>query len=76
LELAEAESTTRRVQMELSKSSFERLSRLKELVEASSYAEVMKDALRLYEYVVVSDNEGAKFMVKDKDGQLSEIKIF
>jgi hypothetical protein len=62
--------------MELSKGSFERLKRLKQLVEAPSYTEVMKDALRLYEYFVLSDNEGAQFMVKDKDGNVSGIKIF
>jgi len=67
---------TRRVQMELSQNSFERLNRLKELVEATSYTEVMKDALRLYEYVIQKDNEGAQFQVKSKEGNISEIKIF
>jgi hypothetical protein len=62
--------------MELSPNSFERLNRLKELVEAPSYTEVMKDALRLYEYIVNSDGAGSKFMIKDKDGSVSEIKIF
>jgi hypothetical protein len=62
--------------MELSSNSFERLKRLKELVDAPSYTEVMKDALRLYEYVTTADNEGAKFLVKDKDGHIAEIKIF
>jgi len=62
--------------MELSQNSFERLNRLKETVEATSYTEVMKDALRLYEYVIQKDNEGAQFQVKSKDGNISEIKIF
>jgi hypothetical protein len=67
---------TRRVQMELSQSSFDRLNRLKDISDASSYTEVMKDALRLYEYFVSKDAEGAKFLVKSKDGDTSEIKIF
>jgi uncharacterized protein YutD len=67
---------TRRVQMELSQNSFDRLNRLKDAIEASTYTEVMKDALRLYEYIVNSDSEGAKFFVKDKEGNSSEIKIF
>lgn len=74
--LTTSEDSTHRVQMELSKSSFERLKRLKQLVEAPSYTEVMKDALRLYEYFVLSDNEGSQFMVKDKAGNVSSIKIF
>jgi len=61
--------------MELSSNSFERLNRLKELVEAPSYTEVMKDALRVYEYVVTSDNEGSKFLVKDREGNVSELKF-
>jgi hypothetical protein len=60
--------------MELSPGSFERLNRLKEMVEASTYTEVMKDALRLYE--VQRDTEGSRFLVKTKDGDVSEIKIF
>jgi len=62
--------------MELSQNSFDRLNRLKEIVEATSYTEVMKDALRLYEYFVQKDNEGAQFQVKSKDGNVSDIKIF
>jgi hypothetical protein len=67
---------TRRVQMELSQSSFDRLNRLKDMIEAASYTEVMKDALRLYEYVVQKDTEGSNFLVKSKNGDVSEIKIF
>jgi IS1 family transposase len=71
-----AADKTRRVQMELSATSFERLNRLKEMAEASSYTEVMKDALRLYEYFLQKDAEGAQFQVKSKNGEISEIKIF
>lgn len=67
---------TKRVQMELSQSSFERLNRLKEASEAASYTEVMKDALRLYEYILEQDIAGSKFIIKSKDGNTSEIKIF
>jgi hypothetical protein len=67
---------TRRVQMELSLGSFERLNRLKELSEATSYTEVMKDALRLYEYFIEQDINGSTFIVESKDGKKSEVKIF
>lgn len=66
----------KRVQMDLSPSSFQRLKRIKGLTEAGSYTEVMKDALRLYEFIVQKDTEGASFFVKPKDGDLAEIKIF
>jgi hypothetical protein len=62
--------------MELSPSSFERLNKLKDLVEASSYTEVMKDALRLYEFFVEKDSEGSSFLVRSKQGDVAEIKIF
>lgn len=71
-----ATEKTRRVQMELTPNSFERLNRLKEMSEAPSYTEVMKDALRLYEYILQKDSEGAQFQVKSKNGEVSEIKIF
>jgi hypothetical protein len=70
-----SEEKVKRVQMDLSPNSFERLKRIKGLTEAGSYTEVMKDALRLYEFIVQKDTEGASFYVK-KDGEMSEIKIF
>jgi hypothetical protein len=45
----------RRVQMALSSNSFDRLNRLKDMSEASTYTEVMKDALRLYEFFLEQD---------------------
>jgi hypothetical protein len=72
---SEKEKATR-VQMDLSPSSFERLNRLKEMVEAKTYTEVMKDALRLYEWIVQEESDGSDFLVKTKDGVLEKIKIF
>ncbi len=66
----------KRVQMDLSQNSFDRLNRVKDMSEAASYTEVMKDALRLYEYVLEQDQEGSKFLVKTANGEISEIKIF
>jgi len=62
--------------MELSENSFERLNKLKEMAEAPSYTEVMKDALRLYEYILEKDADGSTFHVKSKSGALSQIKVF
>jgi hypothetical protein len=66
----------KRVQMDLSEKSFERLTQLKEKMEASSYAEVMKDALRLLEYLVDMDASGSKILVAAEGSPPVELKIF
>jgi len=67
---------TRRVQMELAQASYERLNRLKDEVEASTYTEVMKDALRLYEFFVDRDAAGDAVLLRDKTGATSQVKLF
>lgn len=62
--------------MDLTPNSFDRLNRLKETVEASTYTEVMKDALRLYEYIVEADAKGDVFLTRSANGTLTEVKIF
>jgi hypothetical protein len=69
-------TAAKRIQVELPQNSFDRLQRLKSSVEATSYTEVFKDALRLYEYLVEESEKGSKFIVKNKEGDLVEIKIF
>ncbi|MBS0279393.1 MAG: ribbon-helix-helix protein, CopG family, partial [Proteobacteria bacterium] len=44
--------TTTRVQLEMPPQAMDRLTRLKEKTEAASYAEVIRNALRLYEALV------------------------
>ena len=65
-----------RVQMDLTEKSFERLKDLKNKAEAGSYSEVMKDALRVYEFVLSKDLEGSKFFIEEAGKALTEIKIF
>jgi hypothetical protein len=48
---------TTRVQMEMPPKSMERLAALKDKTEASSYAEVVKNALRLYEALIKEQEE-------------------
>jgi len=69
------ENETTRVQMDLSPSSLERLKRLKKMVEAKNYTDVMKDALRLFEWIVEEESAGSKFVIKKKDGELETVKI-
>jgi len=72
---AKAKNTTR-VQMELPEKSMQRLAALKDKTEASSYAEVLKNALRLYESLIDEVESGKTLCVKDKEGNVSEYKIF
>ena len=67
---------THRVQMELPKSSFERLKAIKRKTEASTYAEVMKNALRLYEELIDQSEKGNQFMLKNKEGDQILYRIF
>lgn len=68
--------TTTRVQLEMPAQAMERLSRLKERSEAASYAEVVRNALRLYEALADEYDKGAEFFVKRADGESVAYKIF
>jgi hypothetical protein len=67
---------TRRVQMDLSQPAFERLEELKKKVDAASYAEVMKEAVRLYEYLFEKDAKGARFFIEERGKPQVEVKLF
>lgn len=57
-------STSKRIQMDMPPRSVERLKRLQEVTEAASYAEVMKNALRLYEALIEEVEVGHEIMVR------------
>lgn len=54
----------------------QRLVDLKELTEANSYAEVMKNALRLYEELINKHKESNALLLKDKQGNVIEYRVF
>jgi Arc/MetJ-type ribon-helix-helix transcriptional regulator len=60
--------TTTRVQLELPESAMERLRTLREKTEAASYAEVIKNSLRLYEALIKEAEGGNQVCVKNADG--------
>jgi hypothetical protein len=66
---------TARVQFEVSSKSLERLELLKKEIEAKSYAEVIKNALRLYELLIKERAKGSQFVVRDLDGNLSPLPL-
>jgi len=65
-----------RVQFDLAPRSMERLNALKTKTEAASYAEVVKNALRLYEALIEEAEAGKQFLVRDKDGTIAPYRLF
>lgn len=67
---------TTRVQMELPDASFERLKKLKDLTEATSYAEVTKNSFRIYERLIDLYNSGGELFIQDQDGIKKKVEFF
>ncbi len=67
---------TTRVQMELPETSLERLKMLKEKTEAASYAEVTKNAYRIYERIIDLTESGCTILLKDSQGNTKELELF
>ena len=57
-------NAVRRIQMDMPPKSVERLERLRDITEAASYAEVMRNALRLYEAMIDEVEAGHEILVK------------
>jgi Arc/MetJ-type ribon-helix-helix transcriptional regulator len=72
----EGERSTTRVQLEMPPQAMERLQRLKEKTEAASYAEVIRNALRVFEALVQEHEAGAEFSLKRPSGETVAYKIF
>jgi len=60
--------TTTRVQLELPEPSMKRLKTLKDKTEAASYAEVIKNSLRLYEALIGEAENGNEVLIKSPKG--------
>lgn len=61
--------------MEMPPRSIERLRMLQQKTEASSYAEVVRNALRLYEALIDEVEEGNKIFIEREEG-VSPLIIF
>ena len=62
----ERRSGSKRIQFEFSDDALERLDRMKKLTRKSSYADVVRDALRIYEWVNQQTEAGYDIgLVKD-----------
>lgn len=67
---------TKRVQLDMPEQSLARLQALKVKTEATSYSEVVRNALRLYETMIEEADKGSAFLVRDPDGKLREYVMF
>lgn len=76
IEAMESDRATTRVQLEMPPQAMVRLQKMKERTEAASYAEVIRNALRLYEALVEEHEKGAEFSLKRADGETVQYKIF
>jgi hypothetical protein len=65
-----------RVQFDLPPRSMDRLNVLKLKTEAASYAEVVKNALRLYEALIEDTESGKQFFVRDETGAMAPYRLF
>jgi hypothetical protein len=68
--------STTRLQIELPKASMDRLRTLKDKTEAVSYAEVVRDAFKLYELMIEYTEAGSDILIRDKEGNIREIELF
>jgi hypothetical protein len=67
---------TKRVQMEMPEAAYERLAWLKEKTEAASYAEVTKNAYRLYARLIEMAESGDELYRKDAGGNMTRLEVF
>ena len=64
-----------RITLDLSPEFYKRLERLTEMADAETKAEVIREALRLYEFVMKQREQGATFMVRQSDGEAKDILL-
>ena len=62
-------STKQRVQFDFSAEALQRLEDLKELTDSSTKAEVVRNALKLYEWLVTQIDSENTIEVQDKEGK-------
>ena len=70
------DKATVRIQMDFSVDAARRLKDLKAKTDASSYAEVAKNAFRLYERMIELAEEGNDFLARDKSGNVRQLELF
>jgi hypothetical protein len=65
-----------RVQFDLTPRAVALLGELKEKTDAATYAEVFRNAMKLYDGIITEIERGSTFLIRDKDGRVSEFRMF
>ena len=65
-----------RITLDLTQPFYERLEELERLVQGGSKADVIRQALRLFEYLVKKTREGCQFKIVTKEGDEESLVIF
>lgn len=60
--------SVKRLQIDITESSFNRLKNLKEKSDSTSYADVTNKAYRVYDFFIDAINDGKEVKLKDKNG--------
>ena len=64
-----------RVQLDFSPEAYERLSRIRSRSDAATNAEVVRNALRLYDWFLEQTSKDARFQIVE-NGDVKEIEFF
>jgi hypothetical protein len=56
--------------------SIERLEKIKSQTELTSYTDIVRQSLRLYEWMLNQTAAGNDFIIKDGDGNETKVDIF
>lgn len=70
----EAETPRQRVQLDFTPEAFERLQEIKEMAEARTNAEVVRNAIRLYDWFLRQKLEEYKFQLV-KDDRVKDVEL-
>ena len=67
---------SKRITFEFREPSYKRLTSLKTKTESGTYSDVVKQSLKLYEWVVQQAEAGNDLYMKSADGQTSLVPLF
>jgi hypothetical protein len=71
----EPRNLSKRIKLEFSPDAVERLNRIKGQTGASTYAELIRDALRLYEWFVEQERDGCEIGIVRSDVLVKVVKF-
>lgn len=71
-----AKKNNHRMSFMLSQRAIDRLENIKQIADLTNNADVVRQSLRLYEYLIKEAIDGSQFVVRSKDGSEKPISLF